>query len=92
MARAAVEVAERLESQRPAYRALLRWFPVILAVLFCGLAVLNAVQGEALRFALYGFIALVNLAQLMLLPATRPGNVAKSLAASRRVAASAQTT
>jgi hypothetical protein len=85
MAAAAVELAESYERQSRAFRELARWLPVILVVSATYIAVSAAIEGDQLGLILNMLIALTGAGQLMLNPAARPKNTARSLEASRRV-------
>ena len=85
MAIAAVELAEGY--QRRGEMKLLRWGTPVLVIGALLAAILGAVEGDLLGAVLFGLMAAVNIAHLALNPATRPKSVARSLEASRRVAA-----
>lgn len=88
MAGAAIELAESYERQKPAYTALMRWFPLI-AVISNGYVVLpDAVEGDQAMTILCLLAVLLSVEYLMFSPAIRPKNRAQSLEASRLVVAS----
>jgi Flp pilus assembly protein TadB len=86
MAAAAVELAERCR-RREREASLHRGLAIVLIVVGLALAVLAAAHGDALLMSAMALIALTNVAQFAFNPMTRPKNVARSLEASRRVAA-----
>lgn len=87
MATAAVELAESYGRQSRAKVALLRWSPLILIVIGGVGATFNAIDGDRLGLFVYVLMILVSIWNLMFEPATRPENMARSLEASRRIAA-----
>jgi hypothetical protein len=85
MAAAAIELAEGY--QRQGHLGLVRWGTIIIVAVLVPTTIYAAIDGDALETALLGLSALVNVAHLLLSPATRPKNVARSLEASRQTAA-----
>lgn len=84
---AAVELAERYQRRSGLQSS---WMPLLTAALALGfgvLAVVNAIQDDALMAIFYGLIVVGHIGQFMLNPATRPQQTARALEASRRVAA-----
>lgn len=88
MATAAVELGESFQRQGPISAALIRWAPFAAAVGLGAASAFAAINGNLLQAALYGLIALANIAHIIFNPATRPRNVVRSLEGSRRVVAS----
>jgi hypothetical protein len=85
MAAAAVELAERYQQHSWA-----RWVRLLLPVVIIAslaAAIQGAVNGDPILALSSGLVAVTNLAQFALNPATRPKNVERSLEASRRIAA-----
>jgi hypothetical protein len=85
MAAAAIALAESY--QRQGHMGLVRWGTVAMVVLMVPLAVHAAISGDALEAILWGLTALGNAAHLTFNPATQPKSMARSLEASRRIAA-----
>jgi hypothetical protein len=85
MTAAAIELAEKYQRQNRENLGLLRWGPVALGIAFVALSIWAATTGDLLNATFWALIALGNLGQLLLNPLTQPKNVARALAASRRV-------
>jgi hypothetical protein len=85
MATAAVELAERYQRRGRGEPTLHRFLAIALILVGAALAILAAVDGDALVMSAMALIALTNVAQLAFNPMLRPKNVARSLEASRRV-------
>jgi hypothetical protein len=88
MAVAAAELAEAYQRQGPLYRAMTRWWPILLALTYALMALLWAIRGDTPQAAIFALLAVLTfLTQYMLNPATRPKRVARSLAASNQIIA-----
>lgn len=85
MAGAAVELAEKYRREGRTYKALMRWLPVTMVVVAGTATVFAAIGGDALQAAIFALIVLLNVADLMFNPATRPKNVARSVESSRKM-------
>ena len=83
----AVDLAKRYQRQIKRNLGVTRWFPGALGIAFGLLAFLHGLQGDVVSAVLYTLIALGNFAHYAFNPATRPKNVARSLAASEAVLA-----
>jgi hypothetical protein len=87
LAAAAVELAESYRHQSRAQAAFMRWAPVVTAVILSALTLPAAIAGDLpMAIALF-LVALCGIAYIVFDPAARPKNVARSLDASRQVAA-----
>ncbi len=86
MAVAAVELAESYHCRGRAYKAFVRWVPVITAVWIFTRTIPGAIEGGVGDAILVAVVILGAAGHLVLNPAMRPRNVARSLDASRRVA------
>lgn len=87
IALAAVELAESYQRREQLELTFMRWGPSVL-ILFVTLgAVSNAVDGDTLGLILCTLTALITVLQLMCDPGARPKNMARSLEASRQIAA-----
>lgn len=85
LAAATVELAQRYQQHEWA-----RWVRVLLLVVIVvsiAAAIQGAVNGDPVVALVSGLVALTNLAQFALNPATRPKNVQRSLEAPRHIAA-----
>lgn len=87
MAAAAVELAERYQSKGRGEATLHRFLAIALIFIGVILAILAAVDGDALLMSAMALIALTNVGHLAFNPMARPKNVARSLEASKRVSA-----
>jgi predicted nucleic acid-binding Zn ribbon protein len=85
MAAAAVELAERYQRKGRNESMLYRFLAIALILVGVALAILAAVDGDALLMSAMALIALTNAGQLVFNPMLRQKNVARSLEASRRV-------
>lgn len=85
MASAAVELAERY--QQHSWASWVRWLLPVVIVASITAAIFAAVNGDPIVALTSALVAMTNLGQFALNPATRPENVERSLEASRQVAA-----
>ena len=81
LAAVALEVGESYQAQRPIRAAVMRWVPMAFALFFAAFALLGALDGELGYVILLVVIALGFIGNLMLNPASRPKNVARSVEA-----------
>jgi hypothetical protein len=87
LAAAAVELAESYRHQGRAQAAFIRWAPVLIAVILSALTVPAAIGGDLPMAIAFFLVALCSIAYIVFDPAAQPKNVARSLEASRQVAA-----
>lgn len=87
LAAAAVELAESYRHQGRAQAALMRWGPVLTAVILSALTIPAAIGGDLPMAIVFFLVALCGVAYIVLDPAAKPKNVARSLEASRQVTA-----
>lgn len=85
MAVAAVELAESYKRQGQAITVLMRWYPAFMIICW---GYLSISRGDQLGLIFFVLAALGSIAHLLFNPGTRPKNMARSLEASRQVAAS----
>lgn len=85
MAAAAVELAESYHCRGRACKAFSRWVPVVTAVWIFTRTIPGAIEGGVGDAILVAVVILGAAGHLVLNPAMRPRNVARSLEASRRV-------
>jgi hypothetical protein len=85
MAAAAIELAERY--QRRNHPRILSWGMAFLLVCFSALLIWSAIDGDARETVISGAWILIAAAHLAFNPETRPKSVARSLEASKQVAA-----
>lgn len=86
MATAAVELAGSYQRKNRTLMVWMRWLPAIM-ILLGGIGVaLNALDEDYFGSILYVAFALIGVVHFMINPATRPKNLARSLAKSRLVA------
>jgi len=88
MAAAAIELAESYRGHGRAYATLSRWLPFVTVVVFGAIAIPAAVNGDMAMAVVVVLLILGSVGHLILNPALRPKNVARSLEASKRVVAS----
>lgn len=81
LAAVALEVGESYQAQRPLRAAAMRWAPSAFALFFGAFALSGALDGEIGYAILLAIIVLGFIGNLMLNPATRPKNVARSVEA-----------
>jgi hypothetical protein len=87
LATAAVELAESYRHQSRVHAAFMRWSPVLTAVVLSALTIPAAIAGDLPMAIAFFLVALCSIAYIVFDPAARPKNVARSLEASRQVAA-----
>ena len=87
LAAAAVELAESYRHQSRAQAAFMRWAPVLTAVVLSVLTIPAALAGDLPMAIAFFLVVLCSIAYIALDPVARPKNVARSLEASRQVAA-----
>lgn len=83
-----LDAAGSYQTKSRVLAALLRWWPMVLALFLIVFALPGALDGQVEMFIFLLFIALGVVGNIMLNPWTRPKNVARSLEASRRVVGS----
>lgn len=81
----AVELAESYRHQGRAQAAFMRWGPVFTAVVLSALTIPAAIGGDLPMAIAVFLIALCAFAYIVLDPAAKPKNVARSLEASRQI-------
>lgn len=86
-AASAVELAEWYQRQSRFHRASMRWAPFVSVILISYPAISDVIDGDAVMAILYALALVIFASQPILNPAARPKNIARSLEASRRVAA-----
>lgn len=79
-----LDVGERYQAQRPIRAAVMRWGPMAFSLFFAAFALLGILNGEIGYAILFALIVLGFIGNLMLNPASRPKNVARSVDASRQ--------
>ncbi|HEU5254156.1 MAG TPA: hypothetical protein VFU16_12625 [Solirubrobacterales bacterium] len=84
---AAVALAEKYQSQSHSYRGAILWLPLVLIVLASISTIFALIDGNELRLLMNALIILLGGLQYVMNPIVRPKNMARSLEASRRVAA-----
>jgi hypothetical protein len=87
LAVAAIELAESYRRQGRVYATVTRWMPWVMLVVFGGIAIPAAFQGDVGMTIAYMLLILVCVGDLIFNPVLRPKNVARSLEASRRAVA-----
>lgn len=87
LAVAAVELAECYRHQSRAYATFMRWTPVLTVLILSALTIPAAIAGDLSMAISFFLVVLAGVAYIVLDPAARPSNVARSLEASRQVAA-----
>lgn len=81
LAAVTLEVGESYQAQRPIRAAAMRWAPMAFALFFAAFALLGTLDGEIGYVILLAVIVSGFVANLMLNPACRPKNVARSVEA-----------
>lgn len=84
LAAVTLEVGERYQAQYPIRAAVMRWGPIAFSLFFGAFTILGMLDGEIGYVILFVLIVLGFIGNLMLNPASRPKNVARSVEASRR--------
>lgn len=87
LAAAAVELAESYRHQGWVQAAFMRWTPVVTAIILSVLTIPAAIGGDLPMAVAFFLVALCSIAYMVFDPAAKPKNVARSLEASRQVAA-----
>lgn len=87
LAAVTLEVGERYQAQRSIRAAVMRWGPIVFSLFFGAFTIAGTLDGEIGYAILLALIVLASIGNLMLNPASRPKNVARSVEASRRSAA-----
>jgi hypothetical protein len=82
-----LNAGRRYQTRSRVLAVLLGWWPMVLAFFLIVWALPRALDGQVEMVILFLFIVLGVVGNIMLNPWTRPKNVAKSMEASRRVAA-----
>jgi hypothetical protein len=85
MAVAVVALGESYRARGRAYATLTRWLPFFSVIVFGAIAIPEAVEGSTLMTVMAVLLVLGSIGHLMLNPAVRPKNLARSLEASREV-------
>lgn len=84
---AGIELAESYQRNSRILVVVMRWLPAIMIILGGIGVVFNTLDEDYLGAVLYVLFALIGLAHYMINPVTRPKNMARSLEASRGIAA-----
>jgi hypothetical protein len=87
LAATTLDVAERYQTKSRVLAALFRWWPTVLAVPLILFTLPGALDGQGEMVIFFLFVVLGIVGNIMLNPWTRPGNVTKSMEASRRIVA-----
>lgn len=85
---AAMALAEKYQRQTRGLRSAIKWTPLLLIIIASVSTIFALLDGNELRLLLNPLLILMSGLQYVLNPLTRPKNMARSLEASRRVAAS----
>lgn len=85
MAVAVVALAESYRAHGRAYAALIRWLPLFSVIVFGAISIPRAIEGNILMTVMAVLLVLGSVGHLMLNPAVRPKNLARSLEAARRI-------
>jgi hypothetical protein len=84
LAAVTLEVGEHYQAQPPIRTAVMRWGPIAFSLFFGAFTISGTLDGEIGYAILFALIVLGVIGNLMLNPASRPKNVARSVEASRR--------
>lgn len=87
---AAIELAESYQRRGRIYGAVARWLPVAMVIVFGGITIPAAIDGDLAMTILFVLFVVGSVGHLVFNPALRPRNVARSLEESRRSLASGE--